>query len=202
MDQPWQGRLLGVYYDTHPHWVVDRGCYAVTLRCHGSLPKSVQAQLREIGESLREINPASEETRAYHRRHFSILEHALDHATGFRPFIEAKAAHAMMDFMQNYDYEGLSFDHWMVMPNHLHVVTAPFQCRAVTDFRLAWRRFKSRSARQMNAVLDREGRFWQMSWYDRWIRDEVEYQKWLHYLLNNPVKAGLRANAGEYPYHR
>jgi len=65
---PWGGRLLGVYRDTHPHWVVDCGCYAVTLRCHGSLPKAVRRQLREIGTALESVEPASDEAEVYRRR--------------------------------------------------------------------------------------------------------------------------------------
>ena len=202
MSEIWNGKLIGIYTDTHPHWVVDNGCYAVTLRCHGSLPKPVQAQLQEIGQSLQAVEPASDEARAYHRRHFAILEHALDRATGFCPFTEAKSARAMMDFLETYDEEGLSLAHWVIMPNHLHLVTAPFQCHAIDNFRTAWSRLKSRSARLVNQAIGREGRFWQSSWYDRWIRDEHEHSKRLDYLARNPVKAAICGEPEAYPYRK
>lgn len=199
---PWEGRLLGVHRDTHPHWVVDYGCYAVTLRCRGSLPKMVQVQLREIGVALEAVEPASKEAEHYRRRHFAILEHALDRADGFCPFKNKEAARCMMDFLESYDFEGLSFNHWVIMPNHLHLITAPVVCREIDVFLDAWYRFKSRSARAINQNLGCKGRFWQSSWYDRWIRSSNELEKWLRYLAQNPVKAGLCGNPENYPYRK
>jgi len=199
---PWEGTLLGVHRDTHPHWVVDFGCYAVTLRCRGTLPKAVQAQLREIGAALEAVEATSEEAESYRRRHFSILEHALDRSDGFCPFKSDATARQMMAYLEAYDSENLSFDQWVIMPNHLHLITRPMVCRGVDDFIRAWRRFKSRSARAMNQVLGRSGPFWQASWYDRWIRDSVEWNRWSDYLARNPVKAGLCAQPEAYPYCR
>jgi REP element-mobilizing transposase RayT len=197
---PWAGKLLGVHRDTHPHWVVDFGCYAVTLRCRGTLPKAVQTQLREIGAALEAVEAASLDAENYRRRHFAILERALDQSDGFCPFEQDTVAQQMMRFLESYNFEKLSFDQWVIMPNHLHLVTKPLVCATVDDFMEVWRRFKSRSARMINGVLERNGSFWQPSWYDRWIRNEREWQKWSNYLAQNPVKAGLCANGQNYPY--
>ena len=200
MNDCWNGKLIGTYYDTHPHWVVDHGRYAVTLRCRGALPKAVQERLREIGATLRSIKPASEEAQAWHRRQFAVLENALDRADGFCPFTAPIAAHAMIQFLKTYADEGLSFDHWVIMPNHLHLITLPFTCSRIDAFRSAWRRFKSLSARAMNQAIRREGPFWQSSQYDRWIRNPVEFERWQNYLARNPVKAGLCKKSKDYPY--
>ncbi|MFO8026546.1 MAG: transposase [Opitutales bacterium] len=199
---PWAGKLLGVHRDTHPHWVVDYGCYAVTLRCRGTLPKAVQTQLREIGAALETVEPVSEEAENYRRKHFAILERALDQSDGFCPFQSDAAAWDMMAFLEAYDYEKLSFEQWVIMPNHLHLLTKPIALQGVDDFIRAWRRFKSRSARAVNQTLARNGPFWQSSWYDRWIRSPDEWRKWSDYLAQNPVKAGLSASAEAYPYFR
>jgi len=123
VNDPWGGRLLGVFRDTHPHWVVDCGRYAVTLRCCGSLPDAARWRLREIGAALEAVDPASEEAETYRRRHFAILERALDRASGFCPFRDREAAAGMAAFLENYDFDGLAFARWVVMPNHLHLIT-------------------------------------------------------------------------------
>ncbi|MFW6218395.1 MAG: hypothetical protein ACOC4K_05330 [Verrucomicrobiota bacterium] len=110
---------------------MDRGIYAITLRCHGSLPEATQVRLKEIGRSLQSVEPASEEAVAFQRRQFAILEHAIDRAEGFRPFSRRQAADAMMEFFTEYAYEELSFEHWVVMPNHLYLITRPLICRNV-----------------------------------------------------------------------
>jgi REP element-mobilizing transposase RayT len=88
------------------------------------------------------------------------------------------------------------------MPNHLHLVTKPVRCANGDEFFRFWQRFKQRSAVQMNAVLERRGRFWQTHWYDRWIRDESEWSRWLRYVAANPVKGGLAETPQAYPYLR
>ncbi|MFQ5639421.1 MAG: hypothetical protein ACE5IR_15660, partial [bacterium] len=42
-----------------------------------------------------------------------------------------------------------------------------------------------------NKLLHREGQFWYHENYDHYIRDEREFRNVNHYILNNPVKAGL-----------
>jgi len=52
---------------------------------------------------------------------------------------------------------------------------------------------KRHTARQANLYLKRQGTFWQAESYDHVIRDEAEWQRIIHYVLYNPVKAGLVA---------
>jgi putative transposase len=191
MRSPWTGTIVEIYFDTHPHWVMDYGCYAMTLRCRGSLPLAIQEKLKEIGLSLKGIAPASPDAVALRRKHFAVLDHALDAATGSCPFAERKAAQAMSDLLADYDFDGLRFDHWVVMPNHLHLITAPLELTCAQAFRTHWSRFKALSAKHINQLQQTKGGFWQASWYDRWIRNETEHKSWQQYLQQNPIKAGL-----------
>ena len=36
--------------------------------------------------------------------------------------------------------------------------------------------------------------------YDHWVRDEAEFERIKRYIENNPVKAGLVAQASDYPW--
>ena len=50
-------------------------------------------------------------------------------------------------------------------------------------------------------MLGRTGQpFWQAESYDRSVRDERESNRIEGYIENNPVKAGLVANAEDYPW--
>jgi len=198
---PWEGTIVGIWYDHHPHWVVDYGCYSVTLRCRGSLPAAIRAQLREIGQALKAIDPANAEAEALRRRHFAILDRTLDAAEGPSPFTAPVAA-AMHEWIRDHSADGLRFAHWVIMPNHWHLLTEPLSFRSTDEFQTLWRRFKARAARTANRELGRSGPFWQNSQYDRWIRDETEYRRWIEYFRKNPVQAGLVREADEYPYLR
>jgi REP element-mobilizing transposase RayT len=199
MQSPWQGTILGIWYDNHPHWVVDYGCYAVTLCCRGSLPATVRSQLREIGKTLRTIDPADADAEALRRRHFAILDRTLDAGVGPMPFTGATAA-KLHEWLSRYSEDGLAFAHWVIMPNHWHLLTQPTRFQSIEQFQQTWRRFKARSARYTNRIMNSSGSLWQNSFYDRWIRNEVEYQRWIDYLRNNPVKAQLAAEPEDYPY--
>jgi hypothetical protein len=57
------------------------------------------------------------------------------------------------------------------------------------------------TAREANRLLGRAGQpFWQAESYDHWVRDEREWDRIKAYIENNPVRAGLVANAEDYPW--
>jgi putative transposase len=53
---------------------------------------------------------------------------------------------------------------------------------------------------QLNKALRRKRDPWQPSFFDRRIRDSLEYQKYKDYIWQNPVKKGLARTPEEYPY--
>lgn len=50
---------------------------------------------------------------------------------------------------------------------------------------------KSYTSKKCNAILERQGKFWQIESYDHWIRNEQEFWRIIEYVENNPVKVGL-----------
>jgi REP element-mobilizing transposase RayT len=50
---------------------------------------------------------------------------------------------------------------------------------------------KGRTARRINLALGRTGMLWQREWFDRWMRDDDEWERSVAYIHQNPVKAGL-----------
>ena len=183
--------MRGIYYDQLPHWVVDRGCYSLMLRCRGSLPDSVLMRLSEVNQNQQKIVAHDRESLEQQRRSFKILEAYLDQSQGFAPFRDDAVRGEFHDYLQNYNVAGLTFQHWVIMPNHLHLLTAPFNCERVECFKSAMTQFKQRSTQMLNRALGRNGKLWQSYQYDRWIRNETEYRRWLEYFKQNPVKAGL-----------
>lgn len=60
---------------------------------------------------------------------------------------------------------------------------------------------KRRTANEGNKLLGRSGTFWQDESYDRFTRDQAEWQRTIRYVLNNPVKAGLVNDWLEWPWN-
>jgi REP element-mobilizing transposase RayT len=92
--------------------------------------------------------------------------------------------------------------HWMVgryvlMPDHLHLFCAPAGPEAtnVRDWISYW---KSRSAAQWPRPTEQP--IWQREAWDRQIRQGESYGAKWDYVRHNPVRAGLIANADDWPY--
>jgi len=158
----WQTRFLGSYHDDLPHWVVERGRYAVTFRCAGTLPKAVVARMEEQRRLLGEVLPQSEEAENARRRLFLALETYLDKGYGFAPFRDTSVAKSFHTWLSDYRLcgERLLSD-FVIMPNHLHLVTREVKFESTAEFRKTWSQFKGRSAFFLNRLLKRTGPFWQ-----------------------------------------
>jgi REP element-mobilizing transposase RayT len=90
-------------------------------------------------------------------------------------------------------YELHSF---VVMPNHVHPLITPLKPLPVIT-----RWLKGASAHQANQILHRKGNpFWQDESFDHWVRSGREFDKIKQYIEENPVKAGLVKEPGDWPY--
>jgi REP element-mobilizing transposase RayT len=90
-----------------------------------------------------------------------------------------------------------------VMPDHAHAILEPheFAPRQWVDLAEITKAIKGASARRINQVLDTVGKpVWRRETFDRIIRDQKEYDEKVHYVANNPVKAGICADPFEYEY--
>jgi putative transposase len=59
---------------------------------------------------------------------------------------------------------------------------------------------KGGSAFEINKVLKRKGKFWQVEYYDHYVRDKREFLNIIYYIANNPVKAGIVKNWKDYQF--
>ena len=85
---------------------------------------------------------------------------------------------------------------WVIMPNHVHVLLLP-----KTALPVITRWLKGSTARKANLILSRTGEaFRQDESFDHRVRDEEELDRLVRYVEDNPVTAGLVANASDWPW--
>ena len=99
-----------------------------------------------------------------------------------------------------------TIDAFVVLPDHLHAVwTLPLDdC----DFSTRWRLIKSRFAaalprqerRSEIRIARRERGIWQRRFWKHLIRDQADYARHVDDCHINPVKDGLVARVGDWPY--
>jgi REP element-mobilizing transposase RayT len=117
------------------------------------------------------------------------IEEYFDRGAGSCPFLDMRISGAMaaaLRFRAGKHYRLLA---WCVMPNHVHVVARLFPGQELAKVVKAWKNFSAKAA---NQVLGRNGQFWQREYYDRLIRNGDELDRAIRYVVENPVKAGLK----------
>lgn len=100
---------------------------------------------------------------------------------------------ADLNFQNIIYYAKENYDLWAftIMSNHAHILlthkeTAPVLWKIL-------QKQKRYSGIKSNKILGRNGRFWERESYDHEVR-KGEFNRILHYILNNPVKAGFVKN--------
>jgi len=70
-----------------------------------------------------------------------------------------------------------------IMPNHVHILFNPFD-----KLPKVMQKIKGISAKEINLILNKKGRFWANDYYDKAIRDERHFFVTYEYIKNNPLK--------------
>ena len=88
----------------------------------------------------------------------------------------------------------------VVLPDHLHCIWRLPNGDA--DFSTRWQMVKTAFSRRIPAYVKANGSktLWQPRFYEHCLRDESDFHKHLDYIHYNPVKHGLVATPGEWPY--
>lgn len=86
---------------------------------------------------------------------------------------------------------------YVAMPDHLHWLLALGEQKSLSGLVQI---LKNLSARRINASRGAVGPLWQAGFHDRALRVEEDVVGVARYVVANPVRAGLVARVGEYPF--
>jgi REP element-mobilizing transposase RayT len=178
-----------------PHWEKDSATYFITFRLADSLPRNVLQQIefekrdiiRTAAQMRRELS--SDERNRLARLSTARIEQYLDKGSGAchlrNPAIAKVVSEALLHFHER-RYRLLA---WCVMPNHVHVVVRLFPGHSLAAVLHSG---KSYTAKRAADVIGITGSIWQREYYDHLLRSEAEFERAVRYVVENPVKAGLR----------
>jgi REP element-mobilizing transposase RayT len=167
-----------------PHFDAPGRVQFVTFRLHDAMP----ASRRWEWAAFLDLEDARE------RR--TKIEAYLDRGLGECHLRQPAIAKLVEDALLHFDGARYQMLSWVVMPNHVHalfeVTTTPLD-----EVMHSWKSF---TAKQANALLDRQGPFWEEEYFDRYMRDEAHFRKTVRYLENNPVNARLVREPAQRPW--
>jgi putative transposase len=96
------------------------------------------------------------------------------------------------------EHDGWFVGNYVIMPDHIHLfVRSAWESRRLSDWVGMW---KSVSSRTLGRRLGLEGHVWQAEYFDRFLRSGESYSEKWEYVEQNPVRAGLVANAVDWPF--
>jgi REP element-mobilizing transposase RayT len=178
-----------------PHWEKESATYFVTFRLHDSLPKSILERIDSERESIvktakqldRELSLS--ERKKIQKLSTKVIEQHLDHGAGACNLKHPPIANVVADTLRHFDNQRYRLFVWCIMPNHVHMVFRIFPAHSLADVIHSWKSF---TAKRANILLNSSGSFWQREYYDHLLRDEVEFERAVRYVAENPEKAGLR----------
>lgn len=185
-----------------PHLKVEGAAYFVTFRLADSLPRETVLRLKErradlVHRTNLETSSDQNDIRSRLLAWYSAeVDSALDRHCGAawlrRPEIAAIVATALRHF----EADRYALHAWCIMPNHVHAVVQPHAANTLESILHSW---KSYTANRANQSLGKTGEsFWQTESYDHWIRDGMDFAHCCRYTEDNPVAAGLVAQAADW----
>lgn len=206
------------FYERHlPHYVVEGYAYFITVRLHGSLPKSVIDNLKQTYDRRVELISSIKNKRKMHEEYlalkweyfteFDLALHSHRNMSGWLSIeIIAQLVKDALHYRDNKDFNLIAYT---IMSNHVHMVIFPFLNKIASESEYKNKyplgglmaSFKKYTALKANKILNRSGAFWQHESYDHVVRDNKELFRIVKYVLNNPVKAELVEDYNKYKWN-
>ena len=177
-----------------PHWEIDGGTYFVTFRLDDSIPRNVADSYRfereNIVKTAEQLNrPLTEDELTRLSKLYSTrIEQYLDKGIGSCYLQQPEIAALVRNVFEFFNNQRYQLCAWCIMPNHVHIIFSPSAGYTLDQILHSW---KSYTAKEANKYLKHTGTFWQREYYDHLIRNEKEFQRIVHYVIDNPEKAGL-----------
>ncbi len=179
-----------------PHWVKESATYFITFRLHDSLPKSILERIDSERDSIlrtarqpdREVSP--DERKKIQQLSTKTIERYLDDGAGACHLRHPAIAGMVADTLRHFDDQRYRLFAWCIIPNHVHVLVHIFPGHTLAEIIHSWKSF---SATRANDLLHCSGSFWQREYYDHLVRDEIEFDRAVRYVAENPEKAGFKS---------
>jgi REP element-mobilizing transposase RayT len=163
---------------------------AVPPDVYRGILQQCDARLAEIERQRGSTTHA--ERRAIELERARAVQRALDCAYGECLLRDRRAAQVVHDAIQYLDGWKYDLVCWCVMPNHVHLVYTS----DTDDEPSIVKSLKGHTGREINRLLERDGRVWATGYFDHMVRDSRELQRVVRYIASNPQCAGL----GDWPF--
>lgn len=169
-----------------PHWHQDDKIQFVTFRLADSLPQSILHEIKTVKSKFETDHPKpwdKSTTQSYHNIIAHKQEEYLNRGHGSCILKEKQCQQLLANTILHYDgiqYDTLAF---VIMPNHVHLLTRPIATHNLSSIIQSIKRISSIS---INRLYNRHGSLWMKNYFDRIVRSHEHLKHCYHYIINNP----------------
>ncbi|MEN6624838.1 MAG: transposase [Candidatus Sumerlaeia bacterium] len=186
---------MGRFYQRHlPHGAPDDSPIFITWNLKGALPQLALDRIHHLREQFNKTKIRPSEIA---KRIFRISEEFLDRAQSGPLYLkDPEIALIVVDNLIAGAGKYYDFFAFVIMANHVHVLLRPYiELEKITGG------IKKSTARRINSKLNRVGQsFWQDESFDHRPRCETSFRRFLKYIEENPVNAGLCRRPEDWPW--
>jgi putative transposase len=193
-----------------PHWGVEGKPIFITACLDGSISAAGLSRIQHYREELDgRTKPPQPSEHEWERKKdklvFRLVDELPDHQSPVRHLEDERQAKIVQDAFLHFADERYSLFAFVVMPSHHHWLFLPNErwsqaaveqaieerAKRKTPREIISHSVQSYTGTMCNRIRGESGSYWQGETFDHWARDEDETYRIIHYIENNPVKAGL-----------
>jgi REP element-mobilizing transposase RayT len=174
-----------------PHWHGEGSIYWLTFRLADSLPAKKLSKWKRHRDIWCRMHPrpwSDEEWREYQRCFGLRLEQWLDAGFGACVLRHSVVRAEVVRSITHFHEQRYRIHHGVVMPNHVHLLIEPFPGHQLSE---VMKGMKGGSSRRCNQILGARGRFWMAESFDHIVRSRAEYDHYVRYIEDNPIRSHL-----------
>ncbi len=185
-----------------PHLKREGGVYFVTFRQADTLPREVLRRFKQERDAILAQAAAATRPLTWHEQeelfgwYSNRIDKYLDAGHGTCYLRDPALADLVAKAIRFFEGQRYELRAWVVMPNHAHVVVWPMPGHVLSDILHSWKSFTSHEINRRLAT--KVAPFWQSESYEHLIHDDEDLHRCCHYVLMNPVNAGLCARPEDW----
>ena len=168
-----------------PHWHQDGKLQFVTIRLADSLPQSKIEDLLELKKQFLADNPQPWDN-SKQKEYWNLIGHNeakyLDKGYGACILRNHKVRKIVTETLKHMDGNQYRLIAYVIMPNHVHML---LQVIGKDNIDSVMQRIKSFTAHRINEELHTSGPVWMKEYFDRLVRSEEHFDKYLSYIISN-----------------
>ena len=168
-----------------PHWFQAHKTMFITFRLADSLPHHIieefLADRAVMREELKVIGNKSRKFYEELREH--KMESWLNNGHGNCILGNANVRQIVVGALRHYNFKEYLLHSFIIMPNHLHILLSPLTEKPINT---VIGRIKGFTSFKIKKLLGIDSEIWQQGMFDRIVRSDDEFKKYVDYIRNNP----------------